>query len=499
MKKYTYTFLINLSLISFLGITLSCDNFLDEVPDNRVALDNLDKASQLLTSAYSNAGYSFTEWMTDNVGFTRSVDIRPEHAQAYAWEDFTGSIGEVDTPDFFWFQTYNAIAHANEVLAIIDELPAENQEELAHKDAVEAEALLTRAYGHFMLVNLFGKHYDRVRSSADQGIPYIEIPETSFVQQYERNSVREVYDFVERDLLRGIELVDDSFYANSGKYHFNKNAALAFASRYYLYKGEYEKCIEFSDELLGGDPSFFVRDLTSNEFQVAKASAQEFPRLYSSPNLPSNLMLMRKISLYHAPGIGHGPTSTIYSDLFNSNFFLGTTDERENPAFVKGDNGIFPLRYEFLFERSGLNSNVGFNYHIHIPFRGEEVLLNRAEALIEENRLGEAIADLQVLVDRRYSGPPASLSIDLLRTVFGVQGNPFVSDQLVVRIFMQYERQKEFIIQGLRWFDIKRYELEVIHDRLDGSFIILDENDKRKVLQIPISAIEVGGLKPNPR
>jgi len=61
MKKYTYTFLVNLSLISFLGITLSCDNFLDEVPDNRVALDNLDKASQLLTSAYSNAGYSFTE------------------------------------------------------------------------------------------------------------------------------------------------------------------------------------------------------------------------------------------------------------------------------------------------------------------------------------------------------------------------------------------------------------------------------------------------------
>ena len=71
--------------ISLLGLTLSlliatsCDKYLDEVPDNRVALNNLDKASQLLTNAYSIAAYQFTDWMTDDVGYTRGVNLRTIH------------------------------------------------------------------------------------------------------------------------------------------------------------------------------------------------------------------------------------------------------------------------------------------------------------------------------------------------------------------------------------------------------------------------------------
>ena len=90
---------------------------------------------------------------------------RPEHNQSYIWEDVTTD--SQDTPIFFWTSTYDAIAHANEVLAVIESLPGERDE----KRAVEAEALLTRAYGHFMLVNLFAKHYDPETASSDPGIP----------------------------------------------------------------------------------------------------------------------------------------------------------------------------------------------------------------------------------------------------------------------------------------------------------------------------------------
>jgi hypothetical protein len=62
------------------------------------------------------------------------------------------------------------------------------------------------------------------------------------------------------------------------------------------------------------------------------------------------------------------------------------------------------------------------------------------------------------------------------------------------------ERRKEFIIQGLRWFDIKRYQIPVSHVQADGfSTIQLEEDDLRKILQIPTSAVDVGGLTPNPR
>ncbi len=503
MKKRLYIsfyFQTGLIMLVLTGMfSTGCDDYLDEVPDNRVALDDLDKMAQLLTNAYSEASYAFTDWMTDNVAYTRGVNLRTSHQEAFSWSDATTNATEPDSPVFFWNATYNAIAHANEVLDVIDNIEADSEEEVAFKNAVEAEALLTRAYGHFMLVNVFSRHYDSRRAGTNPGVPYVKTPETVFIKTYERNSVREVYDQAEADLLRGLDLVDDSFFANSGKYHFNRNAALAFASRFYLFKGDYEKCIEYSNELLGSDPANYIRDLTSDEFLNASSSIDGYAQLYSSPDLPGNILLMRKVSLVQRPDFAHGPTTSLYGDLFDLNPFAGTTDERENPALVKGENGVFPVRYQSLFQRSSLNSNVGIPYHIHIAFRGEEVLLNRMEALVETNRLNDALNDLQVLVDNRYSGQKVEVTMELLRAAYGVTGNPFVSNKFVLSDYIQIERRKEFIVQGLRWFDIKRFELEVEHQLPDGTVLTLKENDRRKAIQIPTTAIEVGGLEPNPR
>jgi hypothetical protein len=490
---------IRVVVLLFIGLVLfSCDSYLDEVPDNRVALNDLDKAAQVLTNAYSVASPAFTDWMTDDVQFTRGTSLRASHQQMYAWEDVNTGPNEQDTPDFYWFETYNAIAHANEVLAVLAELPATTDEERARKRAIEGEARLTRAYGHFMLVNLFAEHFD-LQESSNPGVPYITTPETEFLVQYERNSVKKVYENVEEDLLTGLDLIDDSFFLNSGKYHFNRNAALAFASRFYLYRRDYIRCIDYASQLLGSDPGSFVRDMTSEEFRVAKSSITAYPQLYSSPDLPSNLLLMRKISLVQRPDFAYGPTRNFYGDLFASPF-AGATDEREDPALVKGENALQPVRYESLFQRSSLNSNVGLPYHIAVIFRGEEVLLNRAEAYILTNQLDAALADLQVLTDRRYSGTNTNLSLEFLRALFGAEEDPSFTDQLVLLNYLFLERRKEFITQGMRWFDIKRYGFEVRHDLSDGtSFIVLEENDLRKVLQIPISAQEVGGLEPNPR
>lgn len=478
---------------------IGCDDFLDEVPDNRVALNDLEKASQVLTNAYSTASPAFTDWMSDDVGWTRGTVKRPSHLQLYRWEDVISDPTEQDTPIYFWFATYDAIAHANEVLAVIDDLPADTEEEKRHKRAVESEALLTRAYGHFMLVNLFGQHYNRETAGSDLGVPYVSEPETVFIETYERLSVKRVYDRIEDDLLRGLDLVDDSFFANSGKYHFNRNAALAFASRFYLFKGDFIRCIDYSSQLLNTNPSAFVRDLTSAEFQAASSSIQGYPQLYSSPDLPSNLLLIRKISLVQRTDFAFGPVSSFYSGLFAANPFQGTTDQRENPAFVKGINALFPVRYESLFERSSLNSNTGYPYHIALAFRGEEVLLNRAEAYTIQNKLDLAIADLQVLTDNRYSGGDPVITRELLRSFFGATNDPTFTDQLILLNYILLERRKEFIAQGMRWFDIKRYGMSVTHDLQDGSIIRLESDDLRKVLQIPTTAIDVGGLKPNPR
>jgi starch-binding outer membrane protein, SusD/RagB family len=474
---------IAITLLTLLAA--GCGNYLEENPDNRVELNTLKKAAQLLTNAYSGAGYTFTEWMSDDVSFTTGTVKLPEHNQSYNWEIVTTD--NQDTPTNFWTATYDAIAHSNEVLAVIESLPGDRDE----RRAVEGEALLTRAYGHFMLVNLFAKHYDPETASTDLGIPYVLEPETVFLKQYNRNTVEEVYDFIEEDLKRGLHLVDGSFYANSGKYHFTRDAALAFASRFYLFKGDYDNCIEYSTQMLGNNPSVFVKDIEGLLAQTA--NPDEFISAYTSPTDQSNLLLVRQVTNFPV-NVGYWPSPTLVRSLYNSNPWSedDVRTSNEYPIYVRG-TGWALAKYEFLFERTSLTSNVGLYYTIMPVFRGEEVLLNRAESFLYKNNVSAALDDLQTLVDLRYSGTP-SVNVADLKSYFQTS-----NDQTATLLYILEERQKEFMHEGLRWFDIRRYGISVTHFDQGGLPMTLEADDPRKVLQIPQAAIDVGGLEPNPR
>jgi hypothetical protein len=475
-----------------LGLPLlaGCNKYLEESPDNRVELDTPEKAAQLLTNAYTNAGYNFTEWMSDNVSYTTGTFKVPAYDQAYAWEDITSV--DQDTPANFWTSTYDAIAHANEVLAVIDNLPGDQ----ARKDAVKGEAYLTRAYGHFMLVNLFSEHYDPDKADRRLGIPYIEEPETEFIKKYTRPTLEEVYEKIERDLEDGLDLVDGTYYANSGKYHFTKNAALAFASRFYLFKGDAAKCIQYSSEMLGADPGVFIKDLDA--ILAEYTETLDFLALYTSPTDPSNLLLIRNISNYHV-NAGYWPSPDLVQSIYNSNPW-NADDIRVSlryPLLQRGDDNLALAKFQFLFERSSLTSNVGLNYTVFPAFRGEEVLLNRAEAYLYQNNLSAALADLKIMINRRYEDDPAGNLTDLLNDIrnhYQINNGAAATLEFIID-----EKRKEFIHEGLRWFDLKRFEVPVQHVLVDNSVITLDDTDDRKLLQIPQAAIDVGGLEPNDR
>ena len=478
----------NLSRIIMAATALvasACGDYLEENPDNRVELNTMEKASQLLTNAYSSAGYSFTEWMSDNVSFTTGTVKLPEHNQAYLWEDITTD--SQDTPIYFWTSTYDAIAHANEVLAVIEDLPGERDQKLA----VEAEALLTRAYGHFMLVNLFAKHYNAETAATDPGIPYVLEPEREFLKKYNRNTVEEVYDFIEADLKRGLRYVDASYYANSGKYHFTREAALAFASRFYLFKGDYTNCLDYSNQLLANDPSVFVKDIT--RLLDETPNPDEFISAYTSPTDQSNLLVVRQVTNFPV-NVGYWPSPSLVSQLYDSNpwFEEDVRTSNEYPIYLRG-TGWAIAKFEFLFERSSLTSNVGLYYTIAPVFRGEEVLLNRAESFVYLNQSALAIDDLQTMVDLRYSGDP-DVNVADLKSYYGIS-----NDRVAILSYILDERRKEFMHEGLRWFDIRRYNIPVQHLDQSGIAVTLEAEDPRKVLQIPKAAIDVGGLEPNPR
>ena len=122
----------------------------------------------------------------------------------------------------------------------------------------KAEALLCRAFGHFILVSAFGKAYNPESSDDDPGIPYIEEPETTVNPKYERGTVASVYEQINRDIEKALPLHQDKFLRPA--YHFNRKAAYAFAARFNLFYGNWNKAAEYASIALGENPGGMFRD-----------------------------------------------------------------------------------------------------------------------------------------------------------------------------------------------------------------------------------------------
>ena len=85
-----------------------------------------------------------------------------------------------------WNDCYKAIAAANAALDAINTMG--NPSSL---DPQRGEALLCRAYNHFVLVNIFSKAYSPKTSTTDLGIPYMTHLETTVSPEYTRGTVAE--------------------------------------------------------------------------------------------------------------------------------------------------------------------------------------------------------------------------------------------------------------------------------------------------------------------
>lgn len=231
-------------------VLVSCNSFLDELPDNRTTLDSEEKIKRILVSAYATNHYAMVaEFLTDNIedlGTDNANSERFYEELAY-WKD-TKEVKN-DAVKHIWESHYKAIASANEALLAIENLG--NPSNLA---PFRGEALITRAYNHFVLVNLFSNHYNTQTSATDLGIPYMSKPETTLSPQYERGNVKEVYEKINADIEEGLPLIRDNVYSVP-KYHFNTKAAYAFAARFNLYYEKWDKAVAYANVVLGASPS----------------------------------------------------------------------------------------------------------------------------------------------------------------------------------------------------------------------------------------------------
>ena len=276
-------------LISLLGTGASCKKFLEKNPDNRASLESPEQVSQLLATAYPQSNYmAFCESISDNVSDKGTGGLDLTVKQPYFFEDVTEN--EQDSPEGYWNACYAAISAANQALDAC--IKADNP---ASFSSQKGEALICRAYAHFMLVTLFAKPYDPNGASSDAGIPYVLTPEKVIFQHYSRQTVKYVYEMIEKDLLAGLPLLDDTRYTVP-RYHFTKAAANAFAARFFLYKQDYAKALSYANAV------FSTTNVTSilrpwNTTYLTQ-TYRELWANYAKASEPANLLLVETSSVW---------------------------------------------------------------------------------------------------------------------------------------------------------------------------------------------------------
>jgi hypothetical protein len=356
--------------------------------------------------------------------------------------------------DDTWSDAYALISQINLTLRDIDKLSAENAGAV---NRIKSQALVLRAMAHFDIMRYWVVDYDR--NSSSPGIPYITVFDKE--AKPSRGTVKEDYDKIDADLNEAESLMAnmDRPINEGGRAYADIDVIYALRARIALYSNQYDAAIDNATMVINNYPL---------------APPVLFPSIWNDAT----------------------NAEVIWSIVFNSgedqvagNAYFALTDRSSyepNPTLVASYDPVNDVRYESYFkEISGrlvFSKFLAKQAAVDLPdgvvnfkvFRTGEMYLIRAEAHARKGGLDEvnALADLNELRSARIANyVPESLSgQDLLDAI-------------------AFERRRELIGEGHRWFDLKRTTRLVA--RADCSdFCTLDPADRAWTWPIPLSEIK---------
>ncbi len=547
-----------LTALAALSFNSCSDSFLDHPQDERTEIDTEEKVIKLLKSAYPGANYSWiAELSSDNLIDNQAPHLptKPWEKQVethYNWSSYDrfddqlfkfepatlATYSDYDSPGSLWSGYYNSIAHVNAALKASDEIIAENGGVVSDKmRAARAEAYLIRAYSHFCLVNMFCQAYkDEEASKKDIGVTYMTEMEDVVQRDYQRSNVAEVYAHIQEDLEKGLAGISEINYTVP-KWHFNVNAAHAFAARFYLYKREWAKVIEHANAVLGTDNSTLMNMMMDYSIFTECSTGDDFSNAWQDPQLNNNLMLMVTNSLLYRRSFGYryscaGPSAR---DIFmiSSGHDFWKSYYVCPIALVSGmcfgssthDYGYINSKIFEQFEYSDKIARIGYPHIIMRAFTANELLLERAEAYIMLGQYDAGCQDLcaywnnsidkfseadykmyyeggyilkitKQMIEKYYDGatghgncfPNWDFTQQNVSSsyVIPAAATPYMN---CVNAFRRFET----MFEGLRFFDLKRWGVEYDHVyNVTKESTTLAGNDPRRAIEVPWETISAG-------
>lgn len=474
----TFICLVSVVVMFF---SAGCDDFLDVAPSSSVSIPTFieDYENMLYPFYLKYNANPILAVMGDDVywskSFYNSWSGNEQFRRAYLWSD---EIYDQTMSNTHWNQQYGMIYTFNK---IVDEVRNVPNEAMGNLLVIEAEARAYRALTYFNLVSVYAKPY-ALANESDPGIPVIQKNDVTETKR-ERTPVREVYNFIIRDLDSAIKYLPPHP-TKASRYQAAGLNVIGLKAKVLYHMNEYGRALtelENFFELLATTTSRFNYSYALFNYQNAT------PTPYDPSGLPSV----------------YDPVADVEDVMINEYMFDPTKGSLYTGSIaVLASNhlmSLFPAdgdrRKELMLSKTGTDADepdrvIKEGHYSNTGISMPDIYLMIAECYARSNRTTEALKYLNELRENRLT--PATYT------------ELSSSDSQVILRWVLEERIKEFVATGHRWLDMRRLWNDPVGSALigktrtfDGKTYTLTEN--RLTVRIPEYVMEFNpGWEQNP-
>ena len=518
----------------FAAALSSCSDFLEILPMNEVVLENFwtEKAdvTSVMNSCYETFEHSdalvrmgvWGELRSDNLKAGPSV---PNNINEILKENLLPSNDMCN-----WAKFYEAINRCNTVCYYAPKVqaidPNYTEDEMR---ANVAEATTLRALAYFYLIRTFRDVPYSTQPSVDDTQTYI-LPATKFEDVLD--SLVTDLERVKGDAVRRY-YVDESNNAYVNSSRITRWAVHALLADLYLWKGDWDNAIRNCDIVIDYKRQQY-EDMVEREGQVNNiALIDSIPMILEKPigstiygnayneifgrgnSFESIFELYfqynqsqsnRWVKTYYGPENGN---SASVGRLTCPDFLAKDVVSGNNTIFKKTDGRIYEsvdayggssygiIKYlwnEVSYTTQNLNTEKDLKKNSPnvssapnwIFYRLSDMILIKAEALIERNAEGDLEQAFALIntVNKRANDVEGSNRSSTLKA------SEYIDSQAAMEQLVLEERQREFLFEGKRWFDLVRFA------RRDGKNTRLVDLATRKLLE-NVNAVKIKLADPN--
>ncbi len=468
MNKLKHIIFIFMAAVA-LSMTGCSDDFLETGPTNAISEDVVSESLENLYLAVNGIQRKLisqdgsSQGMGGEPGFGMARDTQSDdlefNTKTNGWHrDLQRWTAQGNIKSSYiripWQVYYMRILNANQILKSVDKFQQTGGD--LYKQ-VKAEALTFRAHSHFMLVQCYGKRYVAGQTNDNLGVPYRTTPVN---EPMARNTVKEVYDQVNKDLDEAIQLIDGISLKVDEPNHFNYASICGLKARVALAMQNYDEAADYADKAIAFSEKKGVKLFTPEQIESCPTTSL-FADISTAGEMIWGAMTKDDQTIYfysfYAYMSWNFNSSAIRQAVkcINSNLYdtMSETDTRRcwwdptgnaqtpKSSFVKRkyQNRKFTARH---------TSNAVGDYAF---MRLAELYLMKAEALARAEKYAEA---QEIFTRFQVTRDPAYVA----------KGN--TGDALIAEIMNS--RWVELWGEGFNWLDHKRLGLPV--DRSNSNF-----------------------------